>query len=232
VANDHLSPLVLIGNQRRNVRLDTTSSKTDNNDSNDETSQTGIVVKSRWNSRAGENEETDDVNQAEDDNGVVLSEILVGNDGTEDGRNVAPELEEGGETSSTLVAHTERTTAFRSIAGTGDVVLEDTGSSVVGETFAELDNGDEESTLGERLSHLAKRPQLLGGRPDTTETIIIVVSGGIRADIGHTRLLKGGVGAGDIGVVESGAVEVRLVVSDLLTVLECLGTGRSVSILF
>jgi hypothetical protein len=136
VANNHLSPLVLVGNQGRDVGLDTTSSETDNDDSDDEASETRIVVESRRDGRAGKDEETDDVDTAEDDNGVVLSEILVGNDGTENGSNVAPELEEGGETSGSLVTHTERTTAFRSIAWTSDVVLENTGGSVVGETFA------------------------------------------------------------------------------------------------
>ena len=128
------------------------------------------------------------------------------------------------------MAHTERTTAFGSIAGTGDVVLEDTGGTVVGETFAKLDNGDKESTLGKRLSNLAKRLQFLGGRPDTTETVVLVVDGGIRADIHRMRLLNGGVGTGDVGVVECGTVEVRLLVSDLLTVLECLSAGDGVSI--
>jgi hypothetical protein len=230
VANNHLSPLVLVGNQGRYVRLDTTSSETDNNDSDDEASETRIVVKSRRNGRAGKDEETDDVDTAEDDNGVVLSEILVGNDGTENGSNVAPELEEGGETSGSLVTHTERTTAFRSIAWTSDVVLEDTGGSIVGETFAEFDNGDKESTLGKRLSDLAERPHLLGSRPDTTEAIVIAVDGGVRVDI-RMRLLEGDVGAGDIVVVDGGAVEVRLVVGNFLTVLECLGAVRSVRIL-
>lgn len=37
MANDHLSPLVLIGNQRRNVGLDATSSETNDDNGNDET---------------------------------------------------------------------------------------------------------------------------------------------------------------------------------------------------
>jgi hypothetical protein len=40
------------------------------------------------------------------------------------------------------------------------------------------------------------------------------------------RLLEGDVGAGDIVVVDGGAVEMRLVVGNLLTVLECLGAVR------
>jgi len=151
-ANDHLSPLVLIGNQGRNVGLDTSSSETDDDNGNNVTSETGAVIQSGRNGCAGEDDKTEDVDAAEDDDGVVLSKVLIGNDGTENGSNVAPELEEGGETSGSLVTHTERTATFLTAARTRDVVLEDTGSTIVGETFAELDNGDQESALGERAS--------------------------------------------------------------------------------
>ena len=112
MANDHLPPLVLVGNQGSNVGLDTTSSKTNDNDGNDETTESSAVVESSRDRCAGKDDKTDDVDTAEDDNGVVLSKVLIGNDGTENGSDVAPELEEGGETSGSLVAHTERTTTF------------------------------------------------------------------------------------------------------------------------
>jgi hypothetical protein len=154
-ANDHLSPLVLIGNQRRNIGLDTTSSETDDDDGNNVTSKTSAVIQSGRDRCAGKDDETEDVDAAEDDDGVVLSKVLIGNNGTENGSNVAPELEEGGETSGSLVTHTERTTTFLTAARTRNVVLEDTGSTVVGETLAKFDNGNQESALGEGLSNLA-----------------------------------------------------------------------------
>jgi hypothetical protein len=126
MANDHLPALVLVGNQRRNVGLDTTGSETDDNDSNDEAGQTRTMVKSSRDRSTSKDQETDHVDEAEDDNGVVLSEVLVGNNGTKNGSKVAPELEEGRETSGSLVAHTERTTTELAAAGTRDVVLEET----------------------------------------------------------------------------------------------------------
>lgn len=75
-----------------------------------------------------ENQKTDNVDNAEDDDGNVFAQVLVGNDGTEDGsdwrgrsalsrkrkvgaanRTVAPELEEGRETRCTLVTHAQST---------------------------------------------------------------------------------------------------------------------------
>jgi hypothetical protein len=138
MANNHSSALVLVGNQRRNVRLDATSSETDNNDSNDETSETRAMVESSRDSCTGEDQETGHVDETEDDNGVVLSEVLVGNNGTKNGGKVAPELEEGAETSGSLMAHTERTTAELAAARARDVVLEETRGTIVCETLKNM----------------------------------------------------------------------------------------------
>lgn len=40
-----------------------------------------------------EDQKADDVDNAEDDDGEVLSEVLVGNDGSEDGGDCASQLE-------------------------------------------------------------------------------------------------------------------------------------------
>jgi hypothetical protein len=45
------------------------------------------MVESKWRRSNGQDEETHDVDTAEDDNGVVLSEILVSDNGTEDWRD-------------------------------------------------------------------------------------------------------------------------------------------------
>jgi len=208
LSNDHLSSLVLVGNQRRNVGLDTSSSQTNNDDGNDETTEASAMIESSRERGKGKDEQTDDVDAAEDDDGVVLAEILIGDDGNENGSNVAPELEEGRKSSGSLVAHAERTATVFTTAGTRDVVLEDTRGAVIGETLAEFDNGDEESTLGERLTDLAEGSHLLGGRPDATNTIILYDYGDrVRAgSSGAVFLLKGDVGAGDIVVIDCGTV--------------------------
>ena len=85
MTNDHLPPLVLIGDQGRDVGLDPTSSDTDDKDSRDETAEASAMIESGWNGGACEDEQTEDVDEAEDDDGVVLSEVLVGDYGTENG---------------------------------------------------------------------------------------------------------------------------------------------------
>jgi hypothetical protein len=110
--------------------------------------------------------------------------------------------------------------------------LEDTGSTIVGETLTELDDGDQESTLGKRLSDLAEGLQFLSGRPDTADAVVLLDKGStIRSGAGSQRtgLLEGNMGAGDVGVVDGSAVEMGVVVSDLLTVLECLSAVKVVS---
>jgi len=231
LANNHLSPLVLIGNQGRNVGLDTTSSQADDDDGNNEPTETSAMIESNRERGKGKDEQTDDVDAAEDDNGVVLSEILVGNDGTENGGYVAPELEKGRKSSGSLVAHTERTATIFTTAGTRNVVLEDTRGAVVGETLAQFDNSDKESTLGERLTDLAEGSHLLGGRSNTTNTVLLYDNGdGVGAGSSDTVFLfEGDVCAGDIVVVDCSAVQVRVVISDLLAVLKCLGAVYSIS---
>jgi hypothetical protein len=82
VSNNHTPPLVLVRNERCNVRFDSTSSKTNNNDGYDETSKAGAVIQSRGDRCAGEDEKTDHVDTTEDDNGVVLAEVLISDNGT------------------------------------------------------------------------------------------------------------------------------------------------------
>jgi hypothetical protein len=82
VANDHTSSLVLIGNEGGDVRFDTTRSETDDNDGNNESAETGTVIEGSWDRRACQDEKTDHVDSAEDENGVVLSEILISDNST------------------------------------------------------------------------------------------------------------------------------------------------------
>lgn len=82
VANDHLSPLVLIGNQGGDVGLDTTGSETNDDNGYDEATEAGAVIQSSWNRCAGQDEQTDHVDYAEDDDSVVFAKVLISNDGT------------------------------------------------------------------------------------------------------------------------------------------------------
>jgi len=84
VTNDHLPPFVLIGDEGSNVGLDATGSKTDDKNSSNEATETCAVIEGCWDGCAGEDQETGHVDETKDYDGVVLSEILVGNDGTED----------------------------------------------------------------------------------------------------------------------------------------------------
>ena len=83
----HLLALVLIGNQGSNVTLDTTSSKTNDQDRNDETTQTGTVFQGGRDGSADQNQETDEVNNTEQNDSLVLSEVLISNDSTNDRGN-------------------------------------------------------------------------------------------------------------------------------------------------
>lgn len=152
----HLLPLVLIGNQRSHVTLDTTGTQTDDQDGDNETTDTRAVIQGRRDGGTDEDEQTNHVDDTEQHNGLVLAEVLIGDDGTEDGSNITPELEEGSETGSTLVIHTERTTSLTTIPRSLDVVLEQTRHSVVGETLAQLDDSHQPGGEGQVLCDMAQ----------------------------------------------------------------------------
>lgn len=83
----HLLPLVLIGNQRSDVTLDTTGTETDDQDSNDETTHTRTMLQSSGDRSANKDEEADEIDTAEHDDGLVLAEVLISDNGTNDGSN-------------------------------------------------------------------------------------------------------------------------------------------------
>lgn len=117
---------VLVGNKGRNVRLDATSSESDNDDGGDIASKSGASLdRSRERGRP-QNDQTNPVDHSEDQNRVVFSEVLVGNDGTENGGDVAEELEEDVQASSSSVSETETSRSIASVRVVVDVVLEET----------------------------------------------------------------------------------------------------------
>jgi hypothetical protein len=151
---------------------------------------------------------------------------------------IAPELEERSKTSSSLVTHSKGTTAQRSITRACNVVLEDTLAAVVGEAFAQLDNGDQESSLGERLADFAKSQKLFGGWADATKAVVFLV---VAVDTVNTDrasravavvvvlddlLLDFDVGT-NIVVVHRSTKQVRLVVRLVVCVHQLLSATRS-----
>jgi hypothetical protein len=229
----HTPPLVLIGNEGSDVRFNTTSSKTDNNNGDDESTETGTVVQSSWDRSAGQDEETNHVDSAEDKNGVVLSKVLIGNDGTENGRNVAPELEKRGETSSSLVTHAEGTAAEFTTARARNVVLEKSRRAIVGEALAQFDNGDEESGFGEGLADFAKGSEFFGGGRDSTEAVVLVIGHADRRTravaamaLEDFLLVIGMDMRANVVVVQRCTKEMRLGVCLSLHMLQLLSAGR------
>lgn len=81
--DSHNAALVLVGNERRNVTLDTTGAKTDDNERDDVSGLGSARIESDGQRGSPEDDETNPVEDAEDKDSLVLSEILVGNDGTE-----------------------------------------------------------------------------------------------------------------------------------------------------
>jgi len=86
------------------------------------------------------------------------------------------------------MSHTKGTSSLASISGSLNIVLEEAGSSVVGEALAQFDNGDKESRLGEWFSNMAERSLFLFGWTFTAK--VFVVTFAVEA-IGYACVLRG-----------------------------------------
>ena len=154
----------MITYQRGHVTLDTTSSQTNDQDSDDEASQTSTMFKRRGNRSANQDEQTNHVDNGEDNDSLILSKVLIGNNSTNNGSDVAPELVEGGKTSGTLMTEAQSTTSLATIQRKVRVVLEQTAHTVVCETFAKFDNSDQPGGDGQVLRNMAQALDfILGG---------------------------------------------------------------------
>ena len=96
-------------------------------------------MKRYWQRCAKQDQKPNDVDTTEKQDGLVLAQVLVGNDGTQNRRDVAPEprrvlavyegvvednlLEESSQASCSLVSHSQCATASRAIKRSLDVVL-------------------------------------------------------------------------------------------------------------
>lgn len=79
--------LVLVSDQGSDIGLDTTGTDTDDDDRGNESTETSSVGERVVDRGSHEDDETGHVDEAEVQNGLVLSEVLVGNNGTEDRSN-------------------------------------------------------------------------------------------------------------------------------------------------
>lgn len=69
---------------------------------------------------------------------------------------IAPELEEGGQSSGTLMAHTEGAAALAAIQRTQNIVLEQTRHAIVCESLRQLDYGHQPGRNGQVLGDMAE----------------------------------------------------------------------------
>ena len=121
-------------------------------------------------------------------------------------RTIAEPLEEQVETGGTLVTESKTGSAISAVGTVVDVVLEETLASVVGESFCELDNGD----------------QVCGGRQvlaDPAKGALLVLVG-LRSFWGRVRLdivvLDNGMLLIKVGRANVAACGITLVVGDAL----------------
>jgi hypothetical protein len=106
--DESLGVLVLFDDEGRDVGFDSTSAESNHNHGGDETSKVGRGA-GFGDGSADEDELTTGVDQSEDQDGPIPSQILVRNDGAENGGDVAPKLEKVRETSRALLSKTQST---------------------------------------------------------------------------------------------------------------------------
>jgi hypothetical protein len=223
----HCAALILVCDQRSDVGLDTTSTEANDDDSCDVSTECMASGDRCGKSSRPENQQTDPVNRGEDQDCVVFAEVLISDNCSaigivlayrhqvndqiccllQNGGDVGEPLEKQVETSGTLVTKSKTGRAISTIGTVVDVVLEETLASVVGESFCELDNGD----------------QVCGGRQvlaDPAQGALLVLVGfssfwcRLRLDVGvldNGMLLVNQVGGTDVA-----ARSIALVVRDAL----------------
>lgn len=85
-SDGHRASLILIGDQRCDIGLDTTSTGANDQESDDEASDTGAaIVDDARNRRDSQNKKTSTVNDGEDEDSVVTTEVLISDDGAANG---------------------------------------------------------------------------------------------------------------------------------------------------
>lgn len=174
----------LLHDEWRDIGLEGTSSETcDEQTENEDTEGCVRLVHYRGDRRDNEDGVTDfsDENRVED--GLVTTQILVGDPGTEQRNDIDPEGVEGGQRESDLLAQTEGTRlsvvtlGVEGSTGTGgstlaigielalvdEVGIDDNGT-IVGHALAQFDETDGENLQGNVLGNTAQGAHLLFGR--------------------------------------------------------------------
>lgn len=176
-ANHHSLEIKLLNNQGVDVGLETTSTDTHSDDAESEGSERTIgVLDDRGKTGDDEKDVTDDIDTEGGTDGSVTTEPAVGNVGTEQRHGVLPESIEGRQRERGSLTQAEGTglAILDVVASTcGGVVWqlllnevgEDGSGTVVGETLAQLDEGDGVDAPGNLVGDAAEGVKLLvGGR--------------------------------------------------------------------
>lgn len=149
---------VLLSDQRRDVALDTAGAEANDDHGDDETTQGDAICDGDRQGGQDENDHADEVDDGEVEDCPVLAEVLIGDDGADDGSDIAPELEEVGEARGGLLAQADGARqSARVVVGVLDVVLERAGEAVIGEALAQLDGRDQEGGPGQLVGDSAER---------------------------------------------------------------------------
>lgn len=223
VNNDTLAVLLLnahalfrdlLGNQGRNVGLERSRTKTHDENTDNECTQSAIrLVKNRGNRRDRENDVTDFSDNNRVDNGLEATEISISNPSTEKRTAVDPEGIEGGQGEGDLLAHAQSTRLSIVAAGVeggtgwgfarlGDEVGVDRNGSIVGHALDQFDKGNGVDSPGNGSRNAPQGAELL-------------VSGEVFAILADVAILQGRLAfrmqiGGRVGVVEGGVLALRV----------------------
>lgn len=149
----------LLGDQGADVGLDAAGAQPDDDHGGGEAAEGGAVVDGKGQGGDEEDEEAADVDDAEDHDGFVPAQILIGHDGSDDGGHVAPELEEilqtGGEGGSLPDGAGQIAVGVggAAVVRVDEVVVEGAGDAVITEPLGELDDADKEGARRQCVRH-------------------------------------------------------------------------------
>lgn len=113
----HVLLTKLFDDERIDVGLETTSTETNNDDSNNHGTQGTVACDDTGDSRNDEDDMADDVDSQSVADGLVTTPVLISKVSSKKGHQVLPELVESGDTGRGSLAHSEGTRLL--VVGTG-----------------------------------------------------------------------------------------------------------------
>lgn len=109
----HVLLAKLFDNKRVDIGLETTGTEANDNDGNDHgTKRATFVLNDGRESRDDKNDVADDIDTKGIADGLVTAPVLVGNERSEEGHEILPELVESSDTSRSSLTHTKDTRLF------------------------------------------------------------------------------------------------------------------------